>query len=141
MDENVPNWLSERLYICGLVIYHLKKKMAYNAVEEVLMEFKSVSFEYIDGQGAYYVFRDKCGRVSGAFFEQDLSMEWQQLAFLLHCLSKNVDFDCLEWYFGQSVKVFGLDRKQLLDLDCKLLNFQFGKRIPLERQLQIVTEE
>lgn len=76
-----------------------------------------------------------------AYHEEDMSVEWKQLEFILQKANMWVDFDHVEWYIGNSVKVVGLDRQQTLDLDCKLLNFQFGKKIPLERQLQLVLEE
>jgi len=76
-----------------------------------------------------------------AYHTEDMSVEWEQLEFLLKKASQMVDFDHIEWYVGNTVKVVGLNRNQILDLDCKLLNFQFGNKIPLERQLQLTYEE
>ena len=76
-----------------------------------------------------------------AYHENDISVEWEQFAFILDKANQMVDFDHVEWYVGNSVKVVGLSREQTVDLDCKLLNFQFGMKIPLERQLQLVWEE
>lgn len=76
-----------------------------------------------------------------AYHIQDMSIEWTQLAFILDHASKMGYFDHVNWVDGNSVKVFGLDRNQIIDLDCKLINFQFGNKIPLERQLQLVCEE
>lgn len=77
----------------------------------------------------------------GAYHTQDISIEWRQLAFILDRASQMTEFDHISWDHGNSVKVVGLDRNQILDLDCKLINFQFGNKIPLERQLQLVCEE
>lgn len=76
-----------------------------------------------------------------AYHDDDMSVEWRQLEYILEKASQMVDFDHIEWYLGNSVKVVGLDRNQIIDLDCKLINFQFGNKIPLERQLQLVYEE
>ncbi len=76
-----------------------------------------------------------------AYHEDDMSLEWQQLGFILGKAKNYVDFDHIEWYGGNSVKVVGLDHNQNIDLDCKLINFQFGRKIPLERQLQLEYEE
>lgn len=76
-----------------------------------------------------------------AYHEDDLSVEWEQLEFLLEKASSMVDYDHIEWYGDNSVKVVGLDRNQILDLDCKLINFQFGMRLPVERQLHLIYEE
>ncbi len=70
-----------------------------------------------------------------AYHKDDMSVEWEQLEFILEKASQMVDYDHIEWYSDNSVKVVGLDRNQILDLDCKLINFQFGNKIPLERQL------
>lgn len=76
-----------------------------------------------------------------AYHKEDMSVEWEQLEFLLEKASKMVDFDHIEWYVGNSVKAVGLNRNQIIDLDCKLLNYQFSMKVPLERQLQLVWEE
>lgn len=76
-----------------------------------------------------------------AYHVDDMSVEWQQLEFLLEKAKNYVDFDHVEWYGGNSVRVVGLDSHQSLDLDCKLINYQFGKKFPLERQLQLVSKE
>lgn len=76
-----------------------------------------------------------------AFHDDDMPVEWKQLEFILEKANTMLDFDHVEWYVGNSVKVVGLDRNQIIDLDCKLINFQFGNKIPLERQLQLVCEE
>lgn len=88
-----------------------------------------------------------CGELHGfyngeifcaAYHDNDMSVEWQQLEFILDKAQLIVDFDHIEWYVGNSVKVVGLDRNQIIDLDCKLLKRQFGNKIPLERQLRLV---
>lgn len=76
-----------------------------------------------------------------AYHDDDMTVEWEQLEFLLNKASVMVDYDHIEWYIGNLVKVVGLNQHQILDLDCKLLNFQFGNKIPLERQLQLTCEE
>lgn len=76
-----------------------------------------------------------------AYHDDDLSVEWKQLEFILDKANLMVDFHHAEWYGGKEVIVHGLDHNQILALDCKLLNFQFGNKFPLERQLQLVCKE
>lgn len=76
-----------------------------------------------------------------AFHRHDLSTEWRQIKFLIKTIGKHVDFSHLEWYDDNRVRVVGFDKHQTIDLDCKLLNYQFGMRMPLDRQLQLTCEE
>lgn len=76
-----------------------------------------------------------------SYHEDDLSPEWEQLAHILIKANNMVGFDHISWQGGKDVVVYGLDRNQVIDLDCKLINFQFGDKIPLERQLQLVFKE
>ena len=77
----------------------------------------------------------------GAFHRHDITTEWRQIKFLLKAVKKHVDFSHLEWYDDNRVRVVGFDKHQTIDLDCKLLNYQFGIRMPLDRQLQLTCEE
>lgn len=94
-----------------------------------------VRSETIDGGIMYAFYDDKT--FCSAFYEEDLSTEWQQIIFLLDILKRRDNFEGIEWTAGSKVIVAGLSKHELLDLDCKLCNYQFSKRLPIERQLGV----
>lgn len=76
-----------------------------------------------------------------SYHAHDISVEWEQLAFLLSKCSSYENFEYIDWSCGKQVKIIGLSHDQVVDIDCKLCQHQFSKRIKFERQLEVVKDD
>ena len=89
-----------------------------------------------NGEVIYHFYDNEV--MAACFHEADLTFEWQQLAFILQRVKRSSYYEAISWEPGsKELVVHGADRHDLINLDCQLLNFQFGSKIPLERQLVI----
>lgn len=89
----------------------------------------------LDGENTFYFYNGD--EFCNAYHERDIPVEWQQLAFILENACKLEDFEYAEWEGGTVVELAGLSQAEVINLDCKLINQQFGSKIPVERQLQV----
>lgn len=76
-----------------------------------------------------------------SYHAHDIPVEWEQLAFLLSKCSSYENFEYIDWSCGKQVEIIGLSHDQVVDIDCKLCQYQFSKRIRLERQLEVVKDD
>lgn len=100
------------------------------------MDFTHVRVHLMDDGKKIYAFFNQLV-LCATYHEDDLAVEWAQLAFILE-KAQTYDYALnLTWYGGRQILVDGIDKDKVSDLDCKLISFQTTHRIPFERSLEL----
>lgn len=73
-----------------------------------------------------------------SYHAHDLSIEWEQFAFLLSKCAKMDNFEYLDWSGAKEVVVVGLNHDECVDIQCKLCNYQFTQKVNINRQLEVI---
>lgn len=76
-----------------------------------------------------------------SYVVEDIPVEWEQLAFLLSKCVSYENFEYIDWLGGKQIEIVGLNHDQVVDIDCKLCQYQFSNKIKLERQLEVVKDD